>query len=89
MKIIGKVLWFSARDERGVIVDSNQNEIYFDLSKVKIGNKKSIKTGLLVTLSLDPKIKHIRCAAVVEIPAKSQRSDIERRFQKQLVDAAA
>ena len=89
MKIIGKVLWFSVRDERGVIVDSHQNEIYFDLSRVKIANKRNIKPGLLVTLTLDLKIKHIRCAASVEIPAKSERTAIERRFQKQLIDLAA
>lgn len=34
-KFIGRVLWWSEKDENGIILDANGNEFYFDRSVLK------------------------------------------------------
>lgn len=44
-EVLGKVMWWSTRDENGVILDSWGNEYYIDRSTLKPRQMAKIKRG--------------------------------------------
>lgn len=47
-KLLGKVLWWSNRDQNGVLTDSRGNEYYFDCSVVGLKAQTKLERGTLV-----------------------------------------
>jgi hypothetical protein len=66
-RINGKVLWFSDRDENGIIVDSNGNEFYFDRSVLLLDLGEQVKRKMGVIFELNAKISSCKCAKNVRI----------------------
>ena len=65
-RIKGKVLWWSERDENGIIVDCNKYEYYFD-SSVLVDKDSKINHLDDVDFILNLDIEHCRCAKDVNI----------------------
>jgi len=63
--LTGNVLWWSERDKNGVLVDSQGNEYYFDIS-VLIDKNASFEHNQSVSFSRNEKITNIRCAKNVK-----------------------
>lgn len=64
MGITGKVLWYSDRDQNGIIVDNCGNEYYFDCS---VHNLKVVKSGEPVIFDHNTSIKDCLCARNVRL----------------------
>ena len=61
----GRVLWYSDRDECGIIREWNGLEWYFDISVMSGLN--TIASGQLVTFNHNQSIKHCRCGKDIKI----------------------
>jgi len=83
MELIGRVLWWSDRDENGIIVDPNGNEFYFDRSVLKLKTRQQIKRHSVVTFNYNQSIRDCLCACNVSMPTASQRKSIERKYERQ------
>ena len=66
-KLSGRVLWWSERDENGIILDPSENEFYFDRSVLKLKKGQSIKRDSLVVFNENKSIRDCLCARDVEI----------------------
>lgn len=88
MELIGRVLWWSERDENGIIVDPKGNEFYFDRSVLKLSKKQQIKRNSLVTFRYNKKINNCLCACNVSLPALKSKKHIESEYQRLLSDNA-
>ena len=64
MKGIGLVLWWSERDQNGVILGIDRHEYYFDSSVLK--TKKKLVYGTRVEFIKSDKIKDCLCAREVK-----------------------
>ena len=64
---LGTVLWWSERDNNGIIVDSNGNEFYFDSSVLKLDDNQIIKRRMQVSFKQNDKIKECPCACDVTL----------------------
>lgn len=84
MELIGRVLWWSERDENGIIVDPNGNEFYFDRSVLKLKNKQQIERNSIVIFNYNDSIKDCLCACNISIPSATQLKTVERKFERQL-----
>ena len=42
MELIGRVLWWSDKNENGIIIDPTGNEFYFDRSVIKLKPKQKV-----------------------------------------------
>jgi len=47
-KALGKIVWWSKRDENGVLIDAKGNEYYFDRSVVPTAQHNKLTKGSLV-----------------------------------------
>lgn len=83
MELIGRVLWWSEKDENGIIVDTIGNEFYFDRSVLKLKPRQQIKRHSVVTFSYNKSIKDCLCACNVAMPTAEKRKSIERKYQRQ------
>ena len=84
MELIGRVLWWSEIDGNGIIVDLQGNEFYFDSSVLKLRPGQSVKRNLVVTFSLNNRVKECLCGRNVKIPTKSKSKIIEKKFHKEI-----
>jgi len=84
MELIGRVLWWSDKDENGIIIDPMGNEFYFDRSVLSSKQREKIKDEALVTFHFNHSIKDCLCACNVKIPVASKKKSFEKRFQKEL-----
>ena len=82
MELIGRVLWWSERDENGIIIDPLGNEFYFDRSVLKLRPRQSIKRDSLVTFHLNESIKDCLCARNVQIPIKNKKRLVENQYRQ-------
>ena len=69
-KLSGRVLWWSERDENGIIVDHFGNEFYFDISVLKTRDNQVVKSDDEVTYKHNSAIRDCLCATNVEIVSK-------------------
>ncbi len=83
MEIIGRVLWWSKKDENGVILDAHGNEYYFDRSVLNIGPKQKVSSGQIVIFKKNIQINEILCAKDVEIPLANKRSKYQKRYEQE------
>jgi len=89
MKIIGKVLWYDSKYQKGVIVDGQGNEFYFDVSVVEGRKESGLRPSKIVAFEINSSIKHVMVAKWVSIPAQKNRASLEREFINTTRDAAA
>ena len=75
MKIIGRVLWWSEKYNKGVIVDTGGNEFYFDASVVSLKKNQEIKKKCTVRFEVNRKFTECLCAQRVTLPASSKKKD--------------
>ena len=66
MKKIGRILWWSKKDNNGIIIDSKDNEYYFDISVLT----NEVSNGQRVVFEKNTNITDCLCAKNVEIPLK-------------------
>lgn len=84
MELIGRVLWWSERDENGILVDPHGNEFYFDRSVLKLRPKQQIKRNVVVTFYYNESISDCLCACKVTVPTASKLKSVQDKFQQQL-----
>lgn len=81
MELFGRVLWWSDKDENGIIVDTRGNEFYFDRSVIKLSSGQKITANTIVTFNLSESIKDCLCARNVQIPVAKEKKLFEEKFQ--------
>ncbi|MBT4791830.1 MAG: hypothetical protein HON90_09690 [Halobacteriovoraceae bacterium] len=84
MELIGRVLWWSERDENGIIVDTTGNEFYFDRSVLKLKPRQVIKRNSVVTFNYNSSISDCLCAHKVQIPTANKKKSVERQYKQEL-----
>ena len=85
MELIGRVLWWSEKNENGIIVDPTGNEFYFDRSVLKLKPRQKIKRKSTVTFQYNDRVSDCLCAHNVKVPTASKKTSIERNFNKQAI----
>lgn len=80
MDLFGRVLWWSERDENGIIVDPLGNEFYFDISVLKSSSKNKIARDKLVYFKLNSSIKDCLCACNVSVAPASKQKTLEKQY---------
>lgn len=83
MKKVGKVLWWSHRDENGVISDSQGNEYYFDKSVVGSRIIAKIERGSIVNFEAD-RCNSILVAKSVSVPNGKSLVKVQEQFHLEL-----
>ena len=87
MALVGKVLWWSARDGKGVIEDPQGNEYYFDSSVVSASKVGKIRTGKLVRFEINKAIRGTLCACNVNPPSSKESQATKRAYERQISEA--
>ncbi len=88
MMLYGKVLWWSDKNENGVIVDSKGNEFYFDRSVISPALSKKVKRNMYVTFECNTRIKTCLCAKKVGLLSATKRSQVEVNFNQEHSEVA-
>lgn len=83
MDLFGRVLWWSERDENGIIVDPLGNEFYFDRSVLKSSSKSKIERNKLVYFDLNKRIKDCLCACNVSLAPANKQKSLEKKYYQQ------
>jgi hypothetical protein len=83
MELIGRVLWWSDRDENGIIVDPLGNEFYFDRSVLQFTNRKAIARDTVLFFQYNKSIKDCLCAFNVKLPSSTKKKSLEKKFREQ------
>ncbi len=84
MELMGRVLWWSEKNENGVIVDLNGNEFYFDRSVLKLKPQQKIERKSVVTFEHNTLIHDCLCANKVQLTSASKNKTIERHLKNRL-----
>jgi len=82
MKIVGKILWWDARDKEGIAVDADGNEYYFNYSVFPEHSKLKVIEGRFVQFQVNRRVKHMLCAAGVTVVPVAATSKAKRTFEK-------
>lgn len=82
-ELFGRVLWWSDRDENGIIVDPLGNEFYFDRSVLNTSSKNSITRNKLVYFEMNNKIKDCLCACNVSLAPANKQKFLEKKYYQQ------
>ena len=85
MELIGRVLWWSEKNENGIIVDPTGNEFYFDRSVLTLKQKQLIKRKSVVTFEFNSKINDCLCAHKVKLPTTYKKKSLENKFNNQSI----
>ncbi len=83
MELVGRVLWWSDRDQNGIIVDLDGNEFYFDRSVLKLKSNQTIRRKSVVTFSYNQSISDCICACNVRMALASKQKSAEKQFNRQ------
>jgi cold shock CspA family protein len=78
MQLYGRVLWWDANDQNGIIKDTEGRKIYFDLSTVDSRTTTKLKSGLVVRFEINPKINNALCAHKVSAANHKEKSRHDR-----------
>lgn len=84
MKIVGKVLWWDARDKEGVILDPSGSEIYFNEFVLTEQPKTKSIEGRFVTYTINKSVTHMACAAQVSVVPLNSQSKARKSFEKNI-----
>lgn len=85
MELIGRVMWWSIREQHGIIIDPQGNEFYFDISVLDLKPRQQIKPDSVVVFQYSPQISDCLCAHKVKLPVASKKKTYERRFETESV----
>lgn len=85
MELIGSVLWWSDKDGNGIIIDSNRNEFYFDISVLKLKTGQKITAKSIVIFKPNNCITDVLCAKNVHVPLLNQKKIIEKKLKTLLL----
>ena len=88
MELIGRVLWWSERDENGIIVDTSGNEFYFDRSVLDLKPRQKIKRKTVVLFHYNDQVADCLCAHRVKVPTASKKKKFEKQFNQELMISA-
>ncbi len=80
MQLFGRVLWWSERNENGIIVDPNGNQFYFDRSVLNLKPNQVIKDDAIIKFSINYSIEECLCACDIELVTKSKTKSIEKKY---------
>lgn len=80
MELIGRVLWWSEKNENGIIVDPTGNEFYFDRSVLHLKPTQTIKRKEVVIFHYNDRVSDCLCAREVKIPSKRRKASAEKEF---------
>lgn len=83
MELIGRVLWWSERDENGIVVDPSGNEFYFDRSVLQLKGKQTIERNSIVFFEYNHSIKDCLCARNIQLPTANKKKAIEKEYKLQ------
>jgi hypothetical protein len=83
MELIGRVLWWSERDENGIIVDPLGNEFYFDRSVLRFSHRKTISRSTVLYFEYNKSVKDCLCAFNVRLPSAAKQKFLEKLFIEQ------
>jgi hypothetical protein len=83
MELTGRVLWWSDRDQNGVIVDPSGNEFYFDCSVLNLKQRQVIKDEMIVIFNRNISVKDCPCAHNVRVPEASKKKSHQRKFERE------
>lgn len=78
-EVLGKILWWSSRDENGVICDAYGNEYYFDRSVVGPKQLSKLERGSLVIFEAS-RCDNILVAKGLKIPTDKYRPKYEEAY---------
>lgn len=65
-RLKGKILWWSERDQNGIIRDHIGNEFYFDSSVLTEPQRGRMRSGTPVTYGHNESVKGCLCARAVK-----------------------
>lgn len=82
MKIIGKILWWDSKYQRGVVIDGKGNEYFFDSSTVSSKDVLKLKKGKLLTFEHNRKVKTTLCAHKLTLITAKSQVVAARKFEK-------
>jgi hypothetical protein len=82
---VGKILWWSDKNENGIIVDPKGNEFYFDRSVLHLTKRQKIERKAVVTFEHNSRINDCLCACNVRMPTASKKKSIEKDFNQQSI----
>lgn len=80
--IVGKVLWWSKKDKKGIILDPNGNEFYFDESVLNVRCRQGIIPETIVIFNKSEVISDTLCATNIKIPSSKQKIKLEKRYHQ-------
>lgn len=83
MDLVGRVLWWSNRDENGIIVDPLGNEFYFDRSVLKSNVRLKIARNKLVYFKVNTSITDCLCAHKVSLVPANKQKKLEKQYIEQ------
>ena len=87
MELIGNVLWWSERDQNGIIVDPYGNEFYFDSSVLLLSKNQKISRNTIVTFFYNKSVPDCLCAKGVIVPQPSKRKILEKQYKNELISS--
>lgn len=91
--IVGKILWWDARDNNGMITTGDGKKYYFDASVVKSFRGEKLKARTLVTFEINGDIRNCLCAKNVRLPTAKALKTLRKKCvdsqQLELLDSGS
>jgi cold shock CspA family protein len=83
LALVGKVLWWDARDGKGVIEDTQGNEYYFDSSVLSEAKHSKIRSGCIIRFELNRAVRGTLCAHRVQLANPKEKAAAKKAFERQ------
>lgn len=81
MQLYGRVLWWDARDQNGIIKDADGRKVYFDISSIDSRSISKIKSGLVVRFEVNNQVHDALCAQKVAAANIKEQTRHEREVE--------
>lgn len=81
MQLYGRVLWWDARDQNGIIKDADGRKVYFDVSSIDSRSISKIKPGLVVRFVVNTQVSDALCAQKVAAANTKEQNRHEREVE--------
>jgi len=82
---IGKVLWWSKKDKKGIILDPKGNEFYFDDSVLNIRPRQKIEPESIVIFAQNIEVSEVLCAKNIKLPLARFRDKFEKLYIQEAI----
>lgn len=80
--VVGKVLWWSEKNENGVIVDPQGNEYYFDRSVIELKKRQKLERNSWVTFK-PARCDEVLSAKSVSLPMARMKKKLEKKYEEE------